>query len=293
MRDMRAGRWLVGVDGSEPSLLALEWALANASAETEVVAAVVWLPPVMDRPTYELVHPGPETEAAEERLRRFTERAIDGVSNPRREHVDVVVFRGGASEALLAAAEQSSLLIVGSRGIGGFDRLLLGSVSAQCATHAVVPTVVVPAAASPVRVSSMAVGFDGSPNSIDALITAISFAEPTCSLVALGVDVTAAALVGYPDPFDRIHAERAGAHGEAFGLALERAGEPTRAVERRYDVGDPATALVELSEQHDLLVVGARGHGRVASAVLGSVSTRLLHEVSVPIMVVPRQQTAQ
>lgn len=289
MRDIRAGRWLVGVDGSEPSLLALEWALSNATAGTEVAAAVAWLPPVMDRPTYELVHPGPETEAAEDRLRRHTERAIEGLSMPRARGMEVVVLRGGTAEALLDAAEESSLLIVGSRGIGGFDRLLLGSVSAQCAAHAIVPTVVVPADAPTSRVSSIAVGFDGSPNSIDALLAAMAFAEPDCPVVALGADVTSASLTGYPETVDHIRREHDRTHAEAFDLAIERSGDPAPTVERRFEAGDPTTVLAELSEQHDLLVVGARGHGPIASAVLGSVSSRLLHEVSVPIMVVPRE----
>lgn len=68
----------------------------------------------------------------------------DGLSKP----VEAVLVRGSASSGLLSAATDADLLVVGSRGHGGFVGLLLGSVSHQVAAHASCPVVVVPAAAS-------------------------------------------------------------------------------------------------------------------------------------------------
>ena len=57
--------------------------------------------------------------------------------------VTTLVAEGTAAQALLEAAETADLLVVGSRGHGGFKGLLVGSVSQQCVSHASVPVVVV------------------------------------------------------------------------------------------------------------------------------------------------------
>jgi nucleotide-binding universal stress UspA family protein len=78
--------------------------------------------------------------AAEERLEEVTaglEAEAEGIEIERQ------VIEGGAPEVLVAAAVAADLLVVGSRGHGGFAGLLLGSVSQQCAHHAHCPVVIV------------------------------------------------------------------------------------------------------------------------------------------------------
>lgn len=133
---------VVGVDGSACSLAALHWAVAEARLRrTKVRVVHAWAyPPVS---TYhEAAHAldVPFAEVAGETLRRAVADA--GVDDEDVE-IEQVVVEGPAASALLEAAKDASLLVVGSRGLGGFAGLLLGSVSQQCAHHARCPVVIV------------------------------------------------------------------------------------------------------------------------------------------------------
>ncbi|HEY8546569.1 MAG TPA: universal stress protein [Acidimicrobiales bacterium] len=135
----RHGRIVVGVDGSERAQGAVQWAIAEArlrGATLEVVHA--WQLPVATglyagTPIY--------PSGAEELARQVLDEAIeqedtDGVA------VERHLACAPASRALLVAAERADLVVVGSRGLGGFKGLLLGSVSRQLAHHATCPVVV-------------------------------------------------------------------------------------------------------------------------------------------------------
>ena len=202
--------------------------------------------------------------------------------------VESVVGRGGPAEALLAAAADAALLVVGSRGRGGFARLLLGSTSTQCATHASVPTVVVPSDTEPVAAQRLLVGFDGSANSMSALRWAVDFARPgTTVTVAWVWDATPLAVGSdaffFPDASD-LAAER-------FNYLVEPVSVEAAAhdviLEREFIRGTPRSALADHATEADLVVLGARGHGGVGAAILGSVSTWVLHHVHRPIAIVP------
>jgi len=138
---------VVGVDGSEGSKRALEWAAGEARLRAVPLEVVlVWLPSVLiyagagwsaaDNDTFEGL-----LESARERLERTCESvapALDGLEVKR------TVVEGTAARALMDAAVDADLLVVGTRGHGGFAGLLLGSVSAQCAHHSPCPVVIVP-----------------------------------------------------------------------------------------------------------------------------------------------------
>jgi nucleotide-binding universal stress UspA family protein len=144
------GRIVVGVDGSEQARRALAWALDEARLRRFVVTAVhaYTIPPVLlspaPGPLAPTVPPDPELgerlhESAERLLERELEEAnAEGVDVERR------VVSGPAAEALLLAGRDADLLVVGTRGLGGFKELLLGSVSNQVTNHAPCPVVVVP-----------------------------------------------------------------------------------------------------------------------------------------------------
>ena len=138
---------VVGVDGSGGSRAALEWAFAEAARRNASVTAVsVWQYPYIalaPAPLGGTVAPAFHMqEAAEEAL----ETVLAEVGVPEGLTVERVVKEGSASRVLLAAAEGATMLVVGVRGHGGFAGLVLGSVATQCVNHAVIPTVVVPAA---------------------------------------------------------------------------------------------------------------------------------------------------
>jgi nucleotide-binding universal stress UspA family protein len=148
------GEIVVGVDGSPGSLAALRFALAEARLRKATVVAVhAWLFPLVEAPEpFLLEFPGPQVDTlaqvtaalalqSEERLDqalREVAREAEGVAIERR------VTEGGAAEVLIDASKEADLLVVGSRGLGGFTGLLLGSVSRQCVSHASCPVVVVP-----------------------------------------------------------------------------------------------------------------------------------------------------
>jgi nucleotide-binding universal stress UspA family protein len=139
-----ANRVVVGVDGSEPSVKALHWALDEARRRGAALTAVhVWTPPFIGP---ELVPSGAyDTDENDRRGREVLETALaaadtSGLAAP----VEPVVVSGGASTTLVDAAEGADLLVVGSRGHGGFAGLLLGSVSHHAVHHATCPVVVIP-----------------------------------------------------------------------------------------------------------------------------------------------------
>ncbi|MFW8745075.1 universal stress protein [Mesorhizobium japonicum] len=130
---------VVGIDGSEHSIDALRQAhrMADAlHADIRVVAAWEW--PFMYDPTA-TPHYSPAKEA-----KREVRSALDEVLGVRgAEAVPVEVVHGSAAKALIDASENAAMLVVGSRGHGGFAGLLLGSVSAAVAEHAHCPVLVV------------------------------------------------------------------------------------------------------------------------------------------------------
>ncbi|HSP28548.1 MAG TPA: universal stress protein [Ilumatobacteraceae bacterium] len=284
------GTWVVGLDGSSCASNALEWAAANAehrAADVRLVTA--WQTPVvgaypMAAPLVAGVDDTELHDAAAHEVAAVAAELGARLDLP----VTASVGHGGPAEVLLQASTSASTLVIGSRGRGGFARLLLGSTSTQCATHASVPTIVVPGDAEPGPVRTILVGCDGSPNSLVALRWAIDFAAPGGTVVVAWVwDATPLAVGAdaffFPDASD-LAAERF--HHLADTVAeLARARHVT--LERVFIRGTPRSALAEQAEAVDLVAVGARGHGAIGAALLGSVSTWLLHHVHRPIAVVP------
>jgi nucleotide-binding universal stress UspA family protein len=130
---------VVGVDGSENSRQALRWAVEEArlrQARVRVVHAWWMYPMLADD-----MEAPPLTTDASGALQTFVTETLG------EEHdveVEAVAVRGQqASAALVDAAKDAVLLVVGSRGAGGFSSLLLGSVSQQCAHHASCPVAIV------------------------------------------------------------------------------------------------------------------------------------------------------
>ena len=136
-------RIVVGFDGSDHSARALDLAIEEArlrQATLEVVYAYV-VPVYWTAPQYPVELPQVEDDIIREAEALVDKAAADVPSGV---EVKRVIARGPAAHVLLEAAEGADLLIVGSRGRGGFRGLLLGSTSHQLVTHAPCPVVVVP-----------------------------------------------------------------------------------------------------------------------------------------------------
>ncbi len=202
-----------------------------------------------------------------------------------------MLAHGDPSTILLDEASRSTQLIVGARGAGLFDRMLLGSTSTRCATHAMVPTVVVrerfDQPPSPVR--HVVVGLDGSANAMAAVDWACGSASPGSTVDIVAVWEFLPSLFS-GEPFDYPDAAQ-----RARQLYYDKLAElPASARRDDIDVstyflkGSPRERLATCASEADLLVVGARGRGAIGSALLGSVATWLLHRVDRPIAVVPQ-----
>jgi nucleotide-binding universal stress UspA family protein len=142
-----AGRIVVGVDGSQASKEALSWALEEAGLRGDTVVALhAWMPPY----TAPVGLPGaviaPVEDGTAEAIRKAAEELlVEAVSEAAEGGVTVEqrLVQGPAAGALIEEARGAQLLVIGSRGHGGFTGLLLGSVSQQCAQHGPCPVVIV------------------------------------------------------------------------------------------------------------------------------------------------------
>ena len=144
------GRVVVGVDGSEHARRTLEWAVEEARLRKWMVIAVhaQSIPAVFVAPDPILGSPPPVPdpgliEQLEGSAERMLANEIDQVDSDD-VTIEARVVTGSAPDALLRAAREGDLLVVGSRGLGGFKGLLLGSVSQQVVHHAPCPVVIVP-----------------------------------------------------------------------------------------------------------------------------------------------------
>ncbi len=139
MNNPRA-RIVVGVDGSEASKAALQWSAHQAEltqAELEVVIA--WRPPV----TYGYAVDTSDVDF-EAKARETVNRLVNEVLGAdTRLSVTTQVTRGHPAPVLIDAAREADLLVVGSRGHGAFEEMLLGSTSLHCVHHANCPVLVV------------------------------------------------------------------------------------------------------------------------------------------------------
>lgn len=142
--ELAQDRIVVGVDGSDESKVALRWAGDLAKALDCVIDVVcVWEFPIVTtwEGSYAVTLPDydPETVALE-----TAERVVaDVFGNDRPADLSIATKLGSPGGALVEASAEATMLVVGSRGLGGIKGMLLGSVSRICAEHAKCPVLVV------------------------------------------------------------------------------------------------------------------------------------------------------
>ena len=139
-------RIVVGIDGSDESVVALTWAVEEAERRAATVLALM----AWNVPGWLALEGGgrPEQERLASELRDAAAatlaRVVEPVVGERTVTVEQSTVEGNPVPALVHASGSADLLVVGARGLGGFRGLLLGSVSAQLLHHARCPVVVVP-----------------------------------------------------------------------------------------------------------------------------------------------------
>ena len=143
---MTEQRIVVGIDGSEPSKEALRWALHEAglrNASLEVVHA--WQYPAVGMTAFggtamPLITPDDLEKAADQVARETVNDVVSEEAQPR---ITTIVRMGHPAAVLVDVAQDADLLVVGSRGHGGFGGMLMGSVSSNVVHHASCPVAVI------------------------------------------------------------------------------------------------------------------------------------------------------
>lgn len=282
-----SARVVVGVDGSSDSVAALRagaWAASLRGAS--LTAATVWAAPLLHGQAQSGV---PDPRAAEAQRRSLAEAFQGNALVP----VETVLLQGAPATVLVNESAGADLLVVGSRGHGGFAGLLLGSVSMACTLHAHCPVLVMHSGdtLTDEQESStgarVVVGVGGGPSSVEVLRAAAQAAEE--------MDAELLALSAWRDrgrtldsTFDSEDELQAGAERNLEQQLTDAFpdGRP-RHLRSELREGPPAAVLVEASQTADLLVVGRLGRSRSAAVLLGSVSVPVAEHAACPVLVVP------
>jgi nucleotide-binding universal stress UspA family protein len=197
-----------------------------------------------------------------------------------------------AGQLLVEESERARLVVVGSRGLGGFTGLVVGSTALTLGAHARCPIAVVRTPGGdeePPTTGPVVLGVDGSP----AGEPAIGFAYEAAALrrvplvaVHAWSDVSMRPSMLPPLDYDwpiiedderRLLAQRLAGWQEKY---------PEVRVERLVTEGRPARSLLRAAESAQLVVVGSRGRGGLRGLLLGSTSQALLHHAPCPVTVV-------
>jgi nucleotide-binding universal stress UspA family protein len=280
---MRA-TWVVGVDGSDNARHAAQWALDQAAGrDVRLVLLATWTVPVA--PVGMGIRPLvlPDWTDFESGLQRSTEELAaelsrDGVA------VEARIAPGPAASALIEASRDAELLVVGARGLGRVKGMVLGSVSHRCVSHAAVPIAVIPMDAPLGAARRIVVGYDASTNARAAATWAFGFADPAASITIL--DALALAPWLAPNVVRDRFPEEVGAAEAEFRRQMAELDPRDRAT-HSFVLADARVALLDAADHADLVVLGARGRGKLAAMIVGSTTSWMLHGATRATIVVP------
>ena len=273
---------LVGVDGSTESLAAVKWA-ADRGARTGARIHCLC--------TYALASysaaalDGGYAVLDDEALKAGAEQVVEEAKAVARErgatHVSGSTEPGDPAGVLIDFSAEVDMIVVGSRGGGGFADRLLGTVSSALPAHSKCPVVVVPRHTSGKNftpVERIVVGVDGTDQPSCALKRAISEASlwnaRVTAVSAVPIAVGPSVMTWTPTGVD--HSALLAQVREGMDAAI------TAALD-----GSAASLLIEFSTAVDLVVVGTRGRGGLAGVLLGSTSQTVLGHSTCPVMIVP------
>ena len=289
MEKTERGRIVVCVDGSLGGEHALRFAVNEARARglgVEVVHA--WSQPVSVYPAELYTDPDAYRSAGDHVLTHAVATVADIAGGT---EISTRLVQEDAASALLDAAAEAELLVVGSRGRGGFTGLLLGSVSRTCLHLAEIPVVVVPSGWTGRPVNRIVVGVDGSAPArwaLDWAIEAAAVHGARLRVVNVYDLAPVVPVVGAPV-----------ADGELLDKSSQALLEEVTADRRESGVeielvpasGPPARTLLDAAVDADLLVVGSRGLSGLRRLLVGSVSQHVVYHSTCPVAVVHTRAT--
>nr|VDG61837.1 universal stress protein family protein [Streptococcus thermophilus] len=283
----------VAVDGGEPSNNAVRWA-ANTANKRGVplrLASSYTMPQFLYAegmvPPQELYD-----DLQNECLRKIAdarEIALDVAPDIKIGHT---VAEGSPIDMLLDLSKESTMIVMGSRGLGGLSGMVLGSVSAAVVSHASCPVVVVRddnAVTEETKYGPVVVGVDGSEVSVKA--TQVAFEEAHArgaELIAVHTYMDnsspAAGAIVAEDQLQQVDQQRAKKLEDALSSFASQF--PEVKVRKVVTRDRPVRALVEQAHDAQLLITGSHGRGGFKGMLLGSTSRALLQAAPCPMMVV-------
>jgi nucleotide-binding universal stress UspA family protein len=201
----------------------------------------------------------------------------------------VVTERGTIATSILnRAVGQDCLVVLGSRGLDGLDRFMLGSVSTQVTLHT--PCAVLVVKQAPKLLKQVVLAIDGSKSSEKTLQFLLRKMRSTCrnpSVWDKGTEEAITVMVVHVMPTAKsLEVNEAGkALVHSYAEKLVMAGYH---VEKILRFGNPADEIIKLAQRHkaDLVVTGAKGLGAIGRLLLGSVSTRLIQHSRCSVLLV-------
>jgi nucleotide-binding universal stress UspA family protein len=270
---------IVGADGSRESQRAVEWA-AREAALRGTSLRIVAVPPLPRRMTVTAATPGTVTDVVERSMSEaLAAAAQQAAAQQPGLAIDTHLVAGAPAEVLAGAAQDAVLLVLGSRGAGGFSALILGSVSRYVATHAPAPVVVA-------REETM---------SADREIV-VGVRDPAQAEAALGFGFEEAALRharllavhAWSSPVPG-HTEAPAEETSRLESAVAAWQEKFPEVEASLEVvhAHPGRVLAGSSARADLVVLGRHAPGGSRGPGVGSVTHAVLSHAHGPVATVP------
>ncbi|MCE7004676.1 universal stress protein [Kibdelosporangium philippinense] len=280
---------VVGIDGSDSAQHAVRWAAEEAASRKAplrlVHACMVvsqYTPVTLPKSVSDVL-----ADEGREWLRSASQIATETAPEV---EVSRILEHGDAASALLEESATAQLMVLGSRGLGGFTGLLVGSVATKVAQRGVCPVVVVRGEETDRTGKPIVVGVDGSPASEAAIGFAYEQAARLgASLVAVHawsdmLPASAFAMVPHAFEWPEIQARELEVLSERLAGWQEK--YPDVNVDRIVAQDRPAHSLLEQAGDAQLVVVGSRGRGGLTGLLLGSTSQALLHHAPCPVAVV-------